>query len=1181
MIFDANLILSLDLKGNKLIEASAGTGKTYAISNLFCRFVIEGYEVSKILLVTFTNAATDELKNKIRNRLKLVFDVLSSKSKSPPDNDQFVAVLLKQFESLSSAQQDAMINRLHLALRCFDESAIYTIDGFCQRTLTEFAFNSGQAFDLELITHDDDLWYQVILDWWRRQSYELSSEQYSLFTSSLKSFNQVLQSLKDIRKTPCPNFVPPINCSIAEVYEQWNDLQLQLKQFKEQYIDQKNEIESLFKRTEIFDKRSVFKAEKIAATLKMINQQLMLNQGDTDTYFPESSLGILSNSFIQKKIVAKFKDLKPEYEIPFFLKAEELLIGMKQCVSKFTQAGLMDAYDYAEIEVNKRQQKSQSISFDQQLKRLHHAITKGNNCIGLLSALRQQYPVAMIDEFQDTNVFQYEIFKSIYQNQSQLSLLMIGDPKQAIYSFRGGDIFTYIKAKQDVGTEVYSLNENWRSCPDLIQALNTLFSNREDAFIYSDFMKFEGVLAAKKSQQALIIKQDQQPALTIWHLTNNETKNKASGIINNQVANEISKLINLGLKDKAHINNEAVKAADIAVLVRSHFEASQIALELKNRGVNSIKISREKVLQSAAAKGLYTLMKGIAYSDDINAIRAMFSSELIDFSAHDIQMLLEDNDAFLSWVLQVKALTKIWFQEGFIVMFNSLLQTLNVAQKIATFEYAERELSNVLHCAEIIQLKSHQIASPVALCEWLSKHVNQHQAVANEFSDEQELRLESEEAQVKIVTVHKSKGLEYPIVFVPYLWGSKLTPKTDAKSLNFYQYNDQDLNYQSVADFSKSSNARELADKQRLAEDMRLLYVAMTRAKNACYLVTGHAKSSGSEHSALSYLLNSAKSIDDLKSLQDLSSYSISIKALSELAQPEVLQASHEKVDKLKANKFTGIIHNNWHISSFTRMTRDIHQTPHGGSQLTTDDAIFNFEKGSEVGTFIHHILEDLDFCSELKPQINLSIELYAARYNQANCDQTVLHQWIDEIVNAPLNESNLSLSKLKKSQRLDELEFNFSIKGVDIKSVNRFLFDRTQQQSSSLSIANFKGMINGFIDLVFEYDGKFYIADYKTNFLGNDLEDYNPQQLEQAVIDRRYDLQYLIYSLALHRYLKIRIKNYQYQTHFGGVYYLFLRAMRKNTGHHYGVHFDLPSFDEIEFLDTQIFGTEIIEEIA
>jgi exodeoxyribonuclease V beta subunit len=451
------------------------------------------------------------------------------------------------------------------------------------------------------------------------------------------------------------------------------------------------------------------------------------------------------------------------------------------------------------------------------------------------------------------------------------------------------------------------------------------------------------------------------------------------------------------------------------------------------------------------------------------------------------------------------------------------------------------------------------------------------QQMDGESGEEAELRLESDAELVKIVTIHKSKGLEYPVVFLPFLWRCKLASK-NASLLRFH-----DADHQAFVDLGSAQFETHafIAEKERLAEDLRLLYVAVTRAKSKIYLAWGDAGDGRSKgqpaHTALAYLLHSKQSAADLASalpraFQKPSEMLASLPALTQDCDDiELLELPRDgsnrmkipepiELPRLQVQQFTRDLGPAWRINSFSGLTRDVHQVALLGERIPRGDAILDFPAGSHIGLLLHELLEHLDFAGDIAEQAESLIAQRAPAYAINNPEQQqTLVDWLAYIVDTPLNDEGLCLNQLLPQQRLNELKFDFALDDFDINAFNALLQQDHAVALQPLSSARFRGLMTGVIDLVFEFNGRFYLADYKSNYLGSSLDDYQPPKLAQAMLDRRYDLQFLLYTVALHRYLGQRLPDYRYDKHFGGCYYLFLRAMRPQSGPDLGVHFERP----------------------
>ncbi len=1200
LILDAEQTLRLPLAGVKLIEASAGTGKTYAISNLYLRYVLAGFQVSQILVVTFTNAATEELRGRIRKRLheaQRALEQAQAENKIPEDD--FLAAWLKDLAAGDGAQREAALSRLRYAVRSMEEAAIFTINGFCQRALTEHAFSSGQSFQLELTRDDDTLWQDALKDWWRRTVYPLSAEGLALFSSVFPSLSKLMEAQVVLRHAQDKRLVPKSTDSLDHIYAQWQSVQGDLLGLGVQWVADRERYSEILNTSKVLARNA--KSGYRLAELTLSLQRL-------DTYFASGpwfaippALELLSAQYLQENSKPTQIGKDKALEDPFFTDCERVWNRVLQVRELLRMSAVQRATEQARVQMEEQKALSRTLTYHDQLSRLRDALAApaGED---LAQVLRTNFPVAMIDEFQDTDDLQYEIFRRLYlpkqfgvelaeASADTLAMIMIGDPKQAIYSFRGGDIFAYAKARRDVGEQRYTLATNWRSVPELIDAVNQVFMCREAPFVYDDIIDFQPVQAADKTHKPLLIDGWQTPAFSFWQFgleesTQGANKNTLEQRICDAVTDEIASLIVGGRSGTTLLGDKPVVSGDIAVLVRNGYEGVRVRQALQRRGVDAVTVGRDTVFESAEANALYMLLEAVVHYQDRSVLRAALSSDLLGLDYAVIAATVDSPNAWLEWAQQMRSLHSQWGQRGFMAMFYSLLQRLELAQRLAEQADSERRLTNLLHLGELLQQTSRGLPGFESLLSWF------HEQLQDSEDDETQLRLESDEALVKIVTIHASKGLEYPIAFVPFLWASK--PRQADQKLRHGLGFHNDLGESCLAlDTEAIAGNLYAAEKERLAEDVRLVYVALTRARAKLYCVWGAAEGrSNPACSALAWLLNPlqtpaqlATSLPNapldaeivssaLESLASQAGGNIQCQPLPISLVPVQARMSSDAAAQLQARSFNGSIANDWRISSFSSLTREVHQPPIARSVAQSDDAILQFTAGAQVGLFLHDMLEHMDFGADISEQAVVLNKRFAKKYGFVPEQQEqLIAMWMHNIVTTPLNDTGLNLASLGASKRLSELEFDLGINRVEVTELNRVIGTWAGRALDSLSIDDFRGMITGFIDLVFEHEGRFYIADYKSNLLGLHLSDYAPEALKKAMFDRRYDLQYLLYILALHRYLQQRVPHYHYDQHMGGAYYLFLRGMRPEQGPRYGVFFDLPPHSLIDELDQRIFG--------
>jgi len=1168
----------LELDGIKLIEASAGTGKTHTIADLYLRHILAGRLTSEILIVTYTNAATEELRGRIQNRLYQATTLLGAEL---PDADEFLLLLRAQWLQLDHDQQQQQLGRLQLALRSLDEASISTIHSFCQRSLQEQALAGNQLFDSDLLSDDSEIWEAAIKDWWRRLSYDLDADSWKLLHDNLGSVDKLTRVVLDLRNKPAARLLPAAAEDLKALLQKPRELAEELHKLAPQWRQHRTRLKEILTRS---------KALSRSKTLPYHPDRIDAWMDAADDFFDNPVAGQLFEGFEylgaqwleqNSKASQRGKDLQLQHE--FFHAIGSVAQSWADFSLYLGPQLQVDALLKVSRQVLEKKRERAVLAFQDQLSLLLQALESESGRT-LADSLRRQYPVAMIDEFQDTDAIQYRIFSLVYRAGDACSLTLIGDPKQAIYSFRGGDIFTYMQARRLPGVRHYSLSTNWRSTPDLVQAVNTLFSHRKDPFIYRDSIDFLAVSANPENIRYRLQCSQSDAAMTLWQLPLTEqgktfSRAEMRAMINRAIVLQIKALLDNSGPESASLDGAPVQSGDIAILVRQASEGHALSRVLREHGIRTVTIGRDSVFASDEAQGLYDLLLAISlYRDPGIAARSM-ASNLLQLDYRQIAAIVDQDTAWQQWLEKLAELQLLWERQGFIAMFQALLQRFEINRRLAIRDNGERRITNLLHLAELLQQQSLQSAGIAQLLAWLREQFEQS---GNEAA---ELRLEDDEALVKIVTIHKSKGLQYPIVFVPFLWTCRPVDRrqpiafhdaglTACIDLGSNQYDDHWL----------------IAEKERLAEDLRLLYVALTRARSRVYLAWGQAGGSkvagNASQTALAYLLHSPQdpeSLDtgaadgfadgmdfdaDLQQLVDHSAGTIERIDLPVGSAPTGGVEQETTLQPPRLATFSRPSPVQWRVNSFTALTRGVHQPTNAGAAAVGDDPILEFPAGSHVGLLLHSLLENLDFQGDIEAQCRTLFARYMAQAGLSSDHEGTLCRWLENIMRTPMDGASLTLDQIGQQSRLQELAFDFALDLLDIDALNGFMQRRSKQPLQAISSSDFRGMVTGVIDLVFEYRGRYYLADYKSNYLGSELQDYNPQRLQQAMFDRRYDLQSLLYALALHRLLRLRLPNYDYEQHFGGSYYLFLRAMRPAQANRYGIHFDRPAKDAIEQFD-------------
>ncbi|HDX8401573.1 TPA: exodeoxyribonuclease V subunit beta [Aeromonas dhakensis] len=1173
--------LRFPLHGERLIEASAGTGKTYTIAGLYLRLLLghgplieEGEDagqpsaherplsVTEILVVTFTEAATAELRGRIRGRIheaRLAF--MRGQS-----GDALLAQLLEEVEDHELAAR-----RLLAAERQMDEAAVFTIHGFCQRMLKQNAFESGALFETEFLTDDSQLRLQAVSDYWRAEFYPVDKTLASAVRALWPSPAALLREMNGWLDNSELEMRPPAGDETLAARHQ--AAMSRIAAVKAAWLAQVDEI-----RRQTDGQISRYTGKNYEGWLAKIAYWA---QDEASGYAIPKEL----ERFGQTVLEANLKKGGELPTLPLFSEIDQLLASRPGIRDLILQRAAVVVR--SRMQASKRQ--AHQLSFDDLLKDLDGAL---DSPLGerLCERIRATYRVAMIDEFQDTDPQQYRIFHRLYGGQQDTALLMIGDPKQAIYGFRGADIFTYIQARRNVSAH-YTLGRNWRSSGALVAAVNGLFERAKDPFIYEADIPFLPVEAQGKSK-ALLLEGETAPVLHCWQLTGQPTFNRGDyqSKMARATAAEIHRLLTLAREGKALIGSEPVKAGDIAVLVRTGAEGKLVQQELARLAIASVYLSnRESVLEQVEAREILLILHACQNPSEERSLRAALATGLFDLDARALDELASDERAWESAVQEFMEYRKVWHRRGVLAMLRALLHRRNLASSLLASPYGERRLTNFLHLGELLQQVSSELDGEYALLRWLGEAVNRQSGQ----DAEQILRLESERKLVQIVTIHKSKGLEYPLVFLPFICSHR------SADTPLYHEADEAGN-RTILDLTGAEDSLAEADKERLAEDLRLLYVALTRGVYATWLGlapvrSGNGKSEKTDlhQTAIGYLLQKGEEGDAATLATALSSLAQDLPGVAvgepSLTRPAPLPPEEEQLGEPKVRRFGGTLERDWWISSYSGLAAQGHghskgvlANPGFDDEVVTEAAalaaeepvqapqpsIFTFPKGARPGTLLHSLFETIDFQSAAGEPLAQHIATLLAQDGFDESWAQVLQQQVEAVLETPLETGfgePVRLRDLAPERKQVELEFFLPMGRVTAPALTALCqqHDPLSRGNKPLSFATVQGMLKGFIDLVFEWQGRWYLLDYKSNHLGMSPADYSRPALEQAMVEHRYDLQYQLYSLALHRLLSLRLPGYDFDQHFGGVFYLFLRGMPQG-----GIFHTRPSRELVQGLD-------------
>lgn len=1182
------------LSGINLVEANAGTGKTWAITALYVRLLLEtDCAVDSILVVTFTEAAAGELRDRIRKRLVDTRTAFARGAAEP--DDAFTRAILER----TASHEDALLG-LTAALRDFDQAPVYTIHAFCQRVLGDRAFEAGMPFRTEIVPDQSAIVREIVEDFWRREVHDATP----LFARFLAKhgvnpdslFNEDVERILgkpylEVRAPREPGNVVDLERAFAQACAAAREI----------WLAERDAIgRKLTDSTSLHKAR--YKRDAIAGWLDEMHDCLSPGSPQLDLckYFDKFMPEALRKATSRNGVT-------PEH--PFFAACERL---------KAAHAALLEAFDarlvltrvrlidYCNVELAARKERRQLQSYDDLLLNVSKALSDDAGKV-FAATLRERYSAALIDEFQDTDPLQYGIFQRIYAG-SACPVFLVGDPKQAIYSFRGADVYTYIDARPDARM-AHTLDVNWRSTASLLTAVNRIFDGVPNPFAIPE-IGFKPSRAAPGDRGRLVIEDHDGAPFRLWLVESGSDKPIAKGdaryAASEATADEIVRLLELARRDAARIEDaegaRPLCGGDIAVLVRSHRQGAAVREALAERGVASVQRGSASVFATAEAEELERILAAIAEPGREALIGAALATAMMGCTGEVLNTLHADEKRWEQIVESFREAHREWHESGFVRMLRGFIERHDVIVRLLEYRDGERRATNLLHLAELLHCDAERQGIG-GLLAWLAA---KRRAPA-EGNEPELLRLESDENLVKILTVHVAKGLQFPVVFCPFVWDGNLrmaSPKT--KVIRFH---DPAREHRAVVDLGSPDlpASRAQAVLEEHAENLRLLYVALTRARYRQWMVWGNIRDAAT--SAPAWLLHRSSraddsraapgvdvgTLDDLRIRSDLvevvkrAEGSIQLESLPAM-EPKRLTSPLGGEEAFVPRPFSRTLRDTQGVTSFTALAhgRTIEAPDYdAGDREALPESlsgrdIFAFPRGAQPGKCIHAVFEQIDFARIERADLErvvlseLSAHGFEAMWVRAVADM------VQSVIDTPLDDSGMRLSRVSRERRLDELEFYYPIAALSHASLGRVLRDggfpdAIRERIGTLAFMPVQGYMRGFIDLVFEHDGRYYLADYKSNWLGPSIIAYEQPALAAVMAREAYYLQYLVYCVALHRYLRSRVRGYRYETHFGGVRYLFVRGMSPSHGAACGVYADRPAEKLMSGLDEYLRSGAVI----
>lgn len=1253
------LTLPLGDARTTFIEASAGTGKTHALTTLVARLVVEeDWALDHILVVTFTRAATAELRDRIRRTLTATRDAL--KACDPTASDEPVSGGREddpptgtgdhpQARELLGAWNGRMdfstaTRRLEAALHDVDRAHVYTIHGFCQHVLADLAFESGFPFGFEVSGDDGETIAAAVRDCWRRR----------LYPASVWLMRHAFEN----------NFLPD---KLAEWVPRWRAKTGVVIQGGAPLPESIEEREAawcaVFEATQGVWQRygDVFREEMRTGE--------WLHRGQYKTNRTEQDLAELTTLFDKAEPRLPTKDLIGRYGRQKLSGAckknadlPERLLPLFEAFDSLEQASgvLRTAYDQwlrwtrreildeVRTTVRRRVRDDRLLGYDDLLIELEHALD-GEAGTRLVDRVRHEFPCALIDEYQDTDPVQTRIFQRIYGEARPAAeagasrcgpFIVVGDPKQSIYRFRGADVFAYIAARRSAPPPLY-LDRNWRSVSGLVEAVNTLFDGA--APFVTPEIEYRPVAAARDGENPLRLASDDGAPMQFRLLPRGpddekpRTKKSVAPFVADTTADEIVRLLESADRGEAPLDGRPLTGADVAVLVRVHRQGRLVADALRKRRVGCVEIDDTNVFQTREAEQIERFLWALVEPHGETRVRGALAGDVFGLDARELFDLQEDEDAWNAWTTRLAAWRAEWEARGIGPLLLRLLEKEGAARLLAQPD-GVRRLTNVRHLADLLQdAEMRRRAAPAELAAWL----NRRRTETGRGDEETQLRLESDERLVRILTVHGAKGLEFPIVFCPFVWDvpdPNRGGRNKTKDVTYHLEEAQE--YREVLDLAPDAGAEARTWLEEFSESVRLLYVALTRAQYRCVVTWGQINDAG--RSPLAWLLHrdpgrpEAGPDADVAALAateerfeklspdewrgEVEAYArrcpdaISTRVLDPDASPvgtSVLSPSPQPA--LAARELRRPLRRTRQITSFSALSagtapsgrspdaadfdrpdHDQHEEPGEAvaSEASADGrerTAFTFPRGPTAGSCLHRIFERLDEESASRSAAEEAPDLDAI-CREALEDFGIGAEWlpvVHRLVTAAravhLEESADGSDRTKgfrlgdPLRRLVELEFHFPVAGLDRERLGACLaahgypnpFPGVHAQDGAID-----GFLRGFVDLVVEHEGRWYVVDYKSNWLGPTPDDYAPPALEAPMRERGYTLQYLIYLVALHRYLALRLPDYDPERHIGGAFYLFVRGIDPAAGITRGVYGDRPSSACLRALDDCFRGS-------
>ncbi|WP_049623711.1 UvrD-helicase domain-containing protein [Frateuria defendens] len=1156
---------ALDLApgGRSLIEASAGTGKTWTIAALYLRLLLEqGLSPRQIVVTTFTDAAAQELRERLRARLAGAEAQALAwvENLVPPGEDGADAAWLLARWQADAAQAARDRVRLRLAQAELDLAPVATLHGLCRRILADYPFESGSGFQGGELVSADDLLDEWAQDLWRR----LQQGEEPAPAATPASLAALRAQLKTYLQPGVALWAPGEDELLERLPERWAA-----------------PLEALAADKAVWGrKRNAPKAvQALAAYLR------------TRTDAPAGkALDELAEA-------AALLAAHGAHEAAAFVRQAVRLLGYvaEAAHIRAWQGWLAQVHAWREQRLRERGQ----LSFDELIVRVREAVGRAD---GVLAArLAEAWPVALVDEFQDTDAQQYAILDAIYRDAAGVPrgrLVMIGDPKQAIYRFRGGDIDAYLDAAASAD-ERLQLAVNHRSSRAMVAALNqfyalagTALSAREPAPIH-----YVPVAASRRrdGEPYTIDGEAVTQPLALHALPLEDCPPAVPERVRAALeacANQIAGLLAAGTH---RLGGEPLQPGDIAVLLPGNADVAQLRALLQHRRVPCVGAGRGSVFELEVARELQMLLHGIEHAGDEGAVRAALATRLYGVGYAELAALREQPEAWLVYEQQFHGWRQRWQREGVLAVVRAL--TEHAAPALLAGADGERTLTDLRHLGELLQEAEDELHGAAQLLAWFARQ--REGGSGGEAAEERQLRIESDARRVRLMTLHASKGLEFPIVFLPLMWDHTRSGLDTTPVIR------EPLAGRRVIGFGPLAAAQYGAEGQD--ERFRVLYVALTRAIHACHvyvLPPGRPARAGGK----SALGDPERAPLDVAVARLLAAGAgpVAAPALAWAegwpwpetdGRPDVRRPPPRRAQPLPPARPLAQVY------SFSLLTRsaqasaleDQAASDEEGSALPPGEALealapaepapphpalaaLSSVRGADIGNALHAMFEKRTIGAPMHAQrahIDHCLREFGVAVEPAARESLIdlLAERLQANLDAPLLPG-FALGALPAARQLAEMEFHYLLDDASLRGLRAACARLGEPELVPLTpVASLRGRMTGKIDLIVEHEGRYLVLDYKSNWLGDSLDAYRPEALPAAMDAHHYRFQALLYTVALERMLRQRLPGYRRERHLGESLYLFVRAVGLAPGAGIWRH----RFDDalIEAVDRVLAGRE------